>query len=116
MNPTLDLISFPGLTCLLVVVVVLSCFSPCCFFGVIVVVVLLFRMVAVPGLAGLLAVPGLDVGLVVPAVPGLVVGLAVGLAVLGLDLEGLPVPLGREGPADDMKYQLRLFHTNPGTC
>ena len=73
-------------------------------------------MVAVPGLAGLLAVPGLDVGLVVPAVPGLVVGLAVGLAVLGLDLEGLPVPLGREGPADDMKYQLRLFHTNPGTC
>ena len=60
---------------------------------------------AVPGLEDLVAVPGLELGLVVSAVLGLVVVpvFAVGLAVLGLGLEGLALPLGLEGPAGGAK-------------
>ena len=77
---------------------VLACFPPngaCLFVGV-----------AVPGLEGLVAATGLEPTLVDPAVLGLVValGLAVGLAVLGLGLDGLAVPLFLAGAAAGKKF------------
>ena len=84
----------------MVVLVLPCCFPPyaACLF---VVDPLSLTYVAVPGLEGLVAATGLEPGRVDPAVLGLVVvlGLAVGLAVLGLGLDGLAVPLFLAGAA-----------------
>ena len=86
---------------------VLPCLPPngACLF---VVGPLSFTYVPVPGLEGLVAATGLEPGRVDPAVLGLVnvavLSLAVGLAVLGLGLDGLAVPLFLEGPAVGKKF------------
>ena len=102
-KPTLELVSGPGL-------IVVVCFPPYCL----IVVVEVWPCVAVPGLEDLVAVPGLELGLVVPAVLGLVVVpvFAVGLAVLGLGLEGLALPLGLEGPAGGAKIVSKKFSSS----
>ena len=107
-KPTLELTSAGALVVVVVVVVFLACFPPNCRF---VVDAFSLPYVAVPGLGGLFAVTGLELGFADPAVLGLVVvfGLVVGLAVLGLGLEGLAVPLALDGPAAEKKFSSHNF-------
>ena len=102
----MELTSAGGLV--FVVVVFLAGFPPYCLF---VVDAFSLTYVAVPGLEDLFAVTGLEPSLVDPAVLGLVVapGLAVGLAVLGLGLDGLAVPLFLDCPAAGKKFDYNPF-------